>query len=161
VTSRTATALVLPMLLATACGGGSGTASAGVSKKAFLAQAESICAKANVEKKALKPVSGATDFSRFVTELVALADRATTALAAVPEPTADKADLTKHVLAPLQKQLTEAHTYSAAVKKASDAHDLTKMASLAASAPTKPQADLTWMRGYGFKQCVDVADTSS
>jgi len=152
--------LALPLLAAAACGGGSGEVQ-GVKKADYLTQAEAICTKANAEQKNLKTPTSASSFAPYVDEVVRIAGESTTALVALTAPTKDKADLDKHVFAPLQKQLAAARTYADAVRNATKANDQTELVKLLSDPPNKTAADLAWMRKYGFKECVEAADTSS
>jgi hypothetical protein len=47
------------------------------------------------------------------------------------------------------------------VKEAVAKKDDTALGRLITNPPTGSKADLDWMRSYGFKQCVDAADTGS
>jgi hypothetical protein len=151
--------LVLPITLVVGCGGG-GTSATGVTKAAYLKQAEAICAKAVVDRKALKPPTSITELSPYVTKVVALADTTTKAIGALEPPKADKADLQAKVLAPLNTRLVEAHAYAAKVATAQKKNDQLALVTLLGSPPTVPKEALTWMRSFGFVECVKAADTS-
>jgi hypothetical protein len=153
-------ALVLPLLLAvTACGGSDPTSSSGLSKADYLAKAEALCTKANADIKALPFPSGVAGFSDFAAKIVTIADDATSALKALDPPAADKADLDAKVLTPLSQQVEAGRAYAAKIKTAVDANDQKALGALVADPPTEGKADLAWMRTYGFKACVDTAET--
>ncbi|MCW2500096.1 MAG: hypothetical protein JWN87_1772 [Frankiales bacterium] len=153
------TLLVLPVLLATACGGGGSAHSGGVSKADYLQKAEAICKQANTDQKALKTPAGVDDLAPYVGKLVELADTATTQVVALEMPKADKAELDKKVLQPLKKQVVAGKAYAAKVTAAAKAQDQAELVKLLSSPPNGAKADLAWMRTYGFKECVAAADT--
>ena len=151
--------LVLVSLLSlTACGSGDdNTLSA---KDDYLIKAEAVCAKANSDQKALKTPTGSGELSAYVDAVVKVAETSTTALSALTPPDKDKAALQEHVLGPLQGQLVKAKAYADAVRKATKDNDNIALIKLFGDPPTKTVADLAWMRSYGFRECVDAADTS-
>lgn len=151
-------ALLVPVLLLAACSGGSSSGSA--DKKAYLAKAEALCAKGVAEQKKLVAPKAVADFGPYVKALVGIASSTTTSLAALTPPKADAAALRSKVLEPLQSQLRTAQTFSDDVQAATKGGDQAALGRLALNAPTKPQADLAYMRSYGFRACVDAADTS-
>ena len=153
-------ALLLPLALAVGCGGGTTPPPGGVSKAAYLGQAEAICAKANADQKALKTPSAIGELAPYVAKVVALADSATQAVDALEPPRADRADVQAKVLQPLKAQLVEGHTYAAKVAVAAQKGDQKALVSLLSNPPTGSKADLRWMRSYGFVECVKSADTS-
>ena len=95
----------------------------------------------------------------YVENLLAIADKATKDVVALEPPAADKADLQAKVLTPLEGQITEGRAYLAKVKVAVSTNDQAELGRLLASPPASSKADLDWMRGYGFKACVESADT--
>jgi hypothetical protein len=151
--------LVLPLALLAACGS-RGTVASGVTKAAYLKQAESVCSKANVERRALKTPTSITELGPYVTKVVALADSTTKAIDALDAPKADLADLQAKVLTPLNARLVEAHAYAAKVATAQKKDDQLALVTLLGSPPSVPKEVLTWMRSFGFVECVKVADTS-
>lgn len=150
------TALLLPVLLVAACGGGSKPASA--AKKTYIAQAEAICAKANADTKALKNPQAASDLAPYVAKVVVIADTTIKLIDGLTPPSVDQAALKKHVFDPLNEQLVEAHAYAAKVAAADKVHDEAALTNLTLNAPTGSKADLKWMRAYGFSACVDAAN---
>lgn len=150
--------LVLPvLLLATACGGSDGPK--GLSKADFVAQAEAICKKANADIDALGTPSDLAGIAGFLDKLVKVADDATKALNELDAPEADEADLEAKFLTPMEKQTDEGKAFATKVKAAAAANDQKKLGELLADAPTMTEADLEWMKGYGFKECVESAET--
>jgi hypothetical protein len=155
---KRAALLVLPLLAVTACSGGDESKAS--DKDAYLVAAEKICAKANADQKALKTPTGASGLSSYVDSIVAIAEESTTALSKLTPPEDDKAGLDEHVLVPLQGQLEKAKQYAVDVKAASAKNDNVALIKLFSDPPNKTVADLSWMRSYGFRECVDAADTS-
>lgn len=152
---------VAVLLLVAACGGGSGGAVAtGVSKADYLKAAEVICTKTNTEQKALKTPTAVEELAPYVARIVAIADEATTSLQALTPPSGDVAALTQKVFTPLREQLVAGHAYADQVAVAAKAKDNKALVTLLSNPPTKTKADLRWMKDYGFKECVDAADTS-
>lgn len=147
------------LVLVAACSGGGGP-SGGISKADYLRQAEVICAKANQQQSALKTPTAVEALAPYVAQVVAIADEAATALAALEAPKADQSDLTAKVLTPLKEQLVVGHAYADQVAVAAKARDNAALVQLLGNPPTKTRADLRWMKDYGFKDCVEAADTS-
>ena len=154
--------LVLPLLLlATACGGsGKDQTSSGASKAEYVSKAEAICKKANDDQAALTLPTSAAAFPTYVGDVIALAEKATADIDALAPPAADRADLESKVVTPLKGQIAQAKSYLTKIKAAVAANDQKALGALVASPPTGSKADLAWMRSYGFKECVDAADTS-
>jgi len=148
------TCLVLPLLLLAACGG-----SDGLSKSDYVAKAEALCKKANDDIDALTTPSDLTDIAPFLDKLIATADQTTDELVALDAPKDDKADLDKKFLQPLRKQVEQGRTWAADIKTAAAAQDQAKIGQLLGNAPTMEEADLTWMKDYGFTECVETAET--
>jgi hypothetical protein len=148
--------LLVPLLLVAGCGGGSTPASP--EKKAYIARAEAICAKANADTKALTNPQAASDLAPYVAKVVVIADAALKAIDGLTPPAADKPALDKHVFTPLAAQVIEAHAYAAKVAAADKVHDEAALTHLTLNAPTGSKADLKWMRSYGFSACVDAAN---
>lgn len=148
--------LALPVLLA-ACGGDDGKEA----RAAFVKQAESICANANTEQKALSTPTAVAQLSPYVAKVVAIADRATTALLALEPPDKDAKDLEAKLLNPLKEQVAVGKAYAAKVAAADRAKNQAELIRLLGNPPTETKADLRWMKSYGFKACIDAADTTS
>ena len=151
--------VVVPLIAVTAC---SGTSSGALQKarSAYLQQAEAVCQKGNDEQKTLKKPASATELSPFVDAVVRLADETTTAMLKLSPPKQDRAGLDQHVFTPLHTQLTALRAYADQVRAAASKHDSIALTKLLSDPPNKTAADLDWMRSYGFRQCVDLADTS-
>lgn len=152
-------ALLVPVVLLAGCAGSS--PSGGASKADYLKKAEAICAKANADQKALPKPTAVDTLSPYVAKVVAIADEATAALKALTVPAADSKALEDKVFRPLETQLATARDYSTKVTAASAAKDQAALMKLLGDPPTKPLVDLRWMKSYGFKVCVDLADTSN
>lgn len=149
------------LLLVTACsGGGSSVAAGGVSKADYLAKAEAICATANKDQAALTTPTAVDGLAPYVSRIVAIADKATAGISALEAPKADKDELEARVLAPLRAQLVVGHSYSDKVAAAAKDKDNAALIALLGNPPTQTKADLRWMKKYGFKECVESADTS-
>ena len=150
-------ALVLPLVVVMAgCGGSTGSGS----KQAYLAKAEAICAKAIAERDAVPAPAKAADFQPYVHSLVDLASRTAPMVGALTPPKADAAALQAKVLGPLQEQLRDGQAYAAKVDAATASHNALALLSLAGNPPKTTRADLSYMRGYGFKACAKAADTA-
>jgi hypothetical protein len=144
----------------TACSGGA-AADNGAKRADYLVKAEAVCAQANAAQKRLTTPMAALSFSPYIDAVVKIAAESTTALLALTPPAKDRTDLDKHVFTPLQRQLKTAQAFADKVRTATRAHDQIALVKLLNDPPNKPAADLAWMRSYGFKECVDAADTSS
>jgi hypothetical protein len=155
-------ALALPvLLLAAACGGSDKDhTSSGLSKAAYIQQAEAICTRANADIKALKPPATIDAVEALVVQTVQIAESATKQIEALDPPAADKADIKAKVLDPLDGQLAEGKAFLEKVRTALAKHDQAALGQLIANPPTGSKADLSWMRSYGFHACVEAADTS-
>ncbi len=153
---RAALLLTPVVLVVAACGGGG----SGVSKADYVKKAEAICSKANKDVDALSVPTDPAGLPAYVKGVVDIADTATTELADLEAPSKDEPELKKRVLEPLRTQVVQARDYSLKVRRAVDSHDQVTLARLIANPPTETKADLSWMRSYGFKECVKAADTS-
>lgn len=151
--------VVLPLLAVAACSGGSSGSAA--DKTAYLNKAEAICSKANTDQKALKKPASVSELSPYVDAIVRIADVSTTALLKLTPPSGDKAALDQHVFDPLHGQLVKLRDYADKVRAAARSKDQIALVKLLSDPPNKTAADLDWMRKYGFRACVDAADTSS
>lgn len=153
-------AAALPLALLAACGGSdTEQVASGLSKAEYVAKAEAICTKANADVKAEGFPTSPQALPTYVENLLKIADQATKDIVALEPPAADKADLQAKVLTPLQGQITEGRAYLAKVRAAVSTNDQAELGRLLASPPASSKADLDWMRGYGFKACVESADT--
>jgi hypothetical protein len=155
-------ALALPvLLLAAACGGSDqDQVAGGLSKADYLTQSEAICRQANTDQKAVTFPTSTAALPAYVKQLLDLAEKTDQDLEALEPPAADKVEIRAKVLTPLKEQLGLAKTYYGEVKAAVQANDQKKLGQLIGNPPTGTKADLDWMRAYGFKECVDAADTS-
>lgn len=148
------------ILLLTACSGGTSTDAGGVSKEDYLAKTEAVCATANKDQDALDRPTTVDALAPYVTRIVAIAERATTDLKAIESPKADQAALQEKVIGPLEAQLVVGQAYADKVAAAAKAKDNAALVQLLSNAPTQTKADLRWMKSYGFKECVEAADTA-
>lgn len=149
--------LAVLLLAVSACSGGTST---GVSKADYLARAEAICAQANRSQDGLATPTAVDALAPYVARIVAIADQAATELRALAVPEADRSDLEVNVLTPLEEQLEVGHDYADEVAAAAKARDNAELVRLLGDPPTRTRADLRWMKAYGFKECVESADTS-
>lgn len=152
-------ALLVPLALVAGCSGSS--APGGVSKADYIKKAEVICAKAVADQKALKTPSTPDAIPAYVAGVLAIADTATSGLAALEEPKGDKKALEDKVIAPLRGQLVVGHDYYTQIVTATKNKDQKALVKLLGNPPTDAKADLRWMKSYGFTMCVDAADTSN
>lgn len=151
---------VLPLLLLSACGGSDDDqVSAGLSKADYIAKAEAICSTANKEIDALPAPTSIAAVQGLVEESVKIAEAATDKIKDLDPPASDRADLKAKVLDPLDGQVTDGKEFLAKVKDAVAKNDQAALGQLLADPPRDSKADLDWMRGYGFKECVKAADT--
>jgi hypothetical protein len=149
------------LVLVTACSsGGTTVQTGGVSRADYLTRAEAICTTANTAQSVLKTPTAVDALAPYVTRIVAIADKAATDLSALEPPKADKKALEEKVLTPLREQLVIGHDYAGKVAVAAGKKDNAALVQLLGNPPTKTKADLRWMKDYGFKECVDAADTS-
>jgi hypothetical protein len=149
-------AVALSLVLVAACAGGNDS---GVTKSAFVDKAEAVCAKANHEFGALTTPSDTAGVLTYVQNLVQIAERATLDLGKVEVPSADRAQVEQKMLVPLREQVSEGRDYVAEVRTALQKGDQAALAKLVSDPPTPAEADLAWMRSYGFEECVTMADT--
>lgn len=152
-------AVLVPLALLAACGGSDDDKGTGLSKAEYVSRAEAICTRANAAVKAEAFPTSPAALPGYVEALLAIADKATKEVVALEPPVADQADLQAKVLTPLEGQITEGRAYLAKIKVAVATNDQKELGRLLASPPASSKADLDWMRGYGFKACVESADT--
>lgn len=150
-------ALVLPLVLVAACGGGS--SSGGSSKSDYVSKAEAICKDANAETKKLTLPSDPDGFLRLVERSIDIATSTTSKLKALDPPAEDKGEITKKVIAPLEDQLKKGQAYLDQVRTAVTNKDQNAIGRLLANPPRQHEADLGFMKSYGFKECVTTAKT--
>jgi hypothetical protein len=148
-------ALLVPVLLLASCGGGGSS----LSKSDYVSQAETICKDANDKFKALPRPNDPAGFRTFVEQTVQIADDATKKLEDLDPPKGDKEELDKKVFVPLEDQITQGKAFAEKVKKAVADNDQAELGKLLTNPPEGKKADLTWMRKYGFKSCVDAASS--
>jgi len=155
--TRTLLAL-LPLAVLAACGGGDADGvGGGLSKAEYVSQSEAICKKANADVKAIP--FPPTDFAAYVGQLVTLAEGVRDQITALDAPDADQADITSKVLDPIDAQIREGRAYQQQLADAVASKDTAKLQRLVADPPIQTKADIDWMESYGFKECVEVADT--
>jgi hypothetical protein len=160
--NRLVLALPLVLVLTAACGDDGGDkGSSGVSRSEYLAKVEPICKEANAKVEALPAPSTPGDLVTTAEQVVAIAEKATTDFKAVEPPAADRADIQAKVVVPLEKQIVEAKSFAAKAKAAIAANDQAALGALVQTPPVSTQADLAWMRTFGFKDCVEAAQTDS
>jgi hypothetical protein len=154
-------AALLPVLLLAACSGSSqDQVGAGPTKAEYLAQAEAICTGANKDIAALPTPTSVAALQSLVEQSLRIAQDATGKIKQLEVPPADKAQLTTKVLDPLDGQLAEGKAFLEQVKAAIRKNDTAAIGRLIQNRPTGSKTDLAWMRSYGFKACVDAADTT-
>lgn len=166
--------LLVPLLLLTgACSGGDGDAAAAgatsngptappaVTKAAYLAKADAVCAKAVAAQRAAGTPTSADAIPGFVRKVVTIASGASAELGALEPPPADAAVLDQKLLTPLREQVALGQTFAKQVEQTAASGDTAGVLALLGSAPLQSKADLGWMRSYGFTACVDAADTAS
>jgi hypothetical protein len=159
-TARLTAVAVLPLVLLTACGGGSDSKKAsGLSKADYIAKSEALCSKADKDTDALTPASDSpADITKALNDTLSLITKATAELTALADAQSDKAELHKIFIDPLQKQVVAYKaflpTYVAALTQGADAADNLKE-------PDVESGDLAAMKTYGFKDCVTIADSDS
>ncbi|MCW2606987.1 MAG: hypothetical protein JWO60_1680 [Frankiales bacterium] len=154
--------VLLPALLVllAACGGGDDGGGADA-KAAYLEQAEAICTKANDAQTAVKQPAGPDGIAAYVRQVVTIASDASAELNALEPPEKDAAELDAKLLSPLREQVGLGQAYAKQVEETAAKGDPAAVLKLLGSAPLQTKADLEWMTSYGFKACVDAADTSS
>jgi hypothetical protein len=156
-----AAVLLVPLVLS-GCGGGSKVqVSSGLSRASYVSKAEAICTRINKEVAKLAAPTTPQALQAFVEKSLQLAQEGTGELKALDPPEADRADLKAKVLDPLDGQLAEGQAFLAKVRTAVAKNDQAALGQLITHPPTGSKADLDWMRSYGFKECVDAADTGS
>jgi hypothetical protein len=154
------TVLLPLLLLATACGGSDKEQVAqGLSKADYLTKAEAICARLNTEVDKLTFPTSVAAVPGFVEQTLQIAEAATGEIKALEPPAADKADIKAKVLDPLDGQVAVGRAFLDQIKAAVAKNDTAAVGRLIANPPTGSKADLAWMRSYGFKQCVEAANT--
>ena len=157
---KTPVALLLVPLLLSGCGGSSkDKASSGLSRSEYVTKAEAICTRINTEVDKLTAPSTPQALQEFVEKSLQLAETGTDELKALEPPAADRADLKAKVLDPLDGQLAAGRAFLEQVKTAVAKNDQAALGQLITHPPTGSKADLNWMRSYGFRECVDAADT--
>jgi hypothetical protein len=155
-------ALLLVPLLVPGCSGSSkDQVASGLSRAEYVSQAEAICTRINKEVDKLSAPTTPQALQTFVEKSLQLAEDGTGELKALDAPEADRADLKAKVLDPLDGQLAEGRVFLDKVKAAVAKNDQAALGQLITHPPTGSKADLDWMRSYGFKECVDAADTGS
>lgn len=149
-----AVATVVPLLLVAACSG-----SDSPTRKDFVARSETVCAEANKQFDALPAPSDTAGVLTYVERLVQVAADATTRLDALEVPKKDAHAVEAKMMTPLRSEVAAGRTFVAKIRTAVQKRDQAALATLIAHPPTPTRADLGWMRGYGFRQCVTMADT--
>jgi hypothetical protein len=147
------TALVLAL---SACsGGGDDAAPEEVDpKEAYVEQASEICTSADEDFAALTAPVTPEQFSPYVQETVAIAERAQGELAALTPPEEDRADLESKVLTPFAELVEQGKAWSAQVTAAGT--DQAALLPLLGSRPTSAGIDKEYLREYGLTSCADA-----
>ncbi len=141
---------LLAVLLVAAC-----SSSSDDPRAAYLREAEGVC-RAAVEAQAAEPTpADPTALAAYVRRLVTVQGDAAAELAALRPPEADEAELDAKVVRPLQEQVQRSRDYADRVEKAPDT---AAVLDLLGQAPSRTDADLGWMRDYGFRACVELVD---
>ena len=157
---KTRVALLLLPLLLSGCGGSDkDQASSGLSRAEYVTKAEAICTRINKEVDKLTAPSTPQALQEFVEKSLQLAESGTQELKALDPPASDRTDLKTKVLDPLDGQLAAGRTFLEQVRTAVAKNDQAALGQLITHPPTGSKADLNWMRSYGFRECVDAADT--
>lgn len=150
--------LALPLLLLPACsGGGDDGPSLEDRREAYLAEAEAVCERTNERVEALGTPTSVEAVPAAADEAVAIIRETVEQITALTPPEEDRARLQERVLGPLQEDVGVAEAYAAEVKAAATAGDGAALLRLVQERP-QTSADLTYMRDYGFSQCVAAAD---
>lgn len=150
--------LALPLLLLPACsGGGDDGPSLEDRREAYLAEAEAVCERTNERVEALGTPTSVEAVPAAADEAVAIVRETVEQITALTPPEEDRARLQERVLGPLQEDVGVAEAYAAEVKAAATAGDGAALLRLVQERP-QTSADLTYMRDYGFSQCVAAAD---
>ncbi|HUR15390.1 MAG TPA: hypothetical protein VM097_12985 [Mycobacteriales bacterium] len=156
--------LVLPLLgfslLLAGCGGSDkDQVATGLSKAQYVSKAEVICTRLNKEIDGLTAPTSPAALESFLVEALRIAESGTAEIKALDPPEADKAAIRSKVLDPLEGQVAEGKQFLEDVKAAVAKNDQAALGKLISDPPTGPEADLAWMRSYGFKECVESAKT--
>jgi len=151
--------LLLPLLLPGCSGSSKDQVASGLSRADYVSKAEAICTRINKEVDKLAAPTTPQALQAFVEKGLELAETGTGELKALDPPEADRADLKAKVLDPLDGQLAEGRVFLEKVRTAVAKNDQAALGQLITHPPTGSKADLAWMRSYGFKECVDAADT--
>ena len=149
-----------PLVLLSACTSNKDQLSQGLSKAEYLTKAEAICTRLNNEVHGLTLPSTVAAVPAFVEKTLQIAEVATGEIEKLTPPAADKAEIKAKVLDPLDGQVSVGKAFLVKVKAAVAKNDTAEVGRLIANPPTGSKADLAWMRSYGFKQCVDAANTA-
>ena len=145
------------------CGGSSGNGGGSGPKAAYLTRAEAACTKANTDLAALKkaPPASVAEVPPYVHKIVDVARGTVTQLSALSLPPADAAALKSKLLDPLGVQLQAGDAYAAKVDAAAKSKDQAGLLQLVTHPPTQTRVDLAFLKSYGFKACVQAADTAN
>lgn len=150
--------LLLPLLLLPTACGGSGDDGA---KAAYLEKAEAVCANAVAARAAVGTPASTKEIPAFVRKVVTVASDTSAELNAIDPPEGDAAEVDAKLLAPLRDQVQKGQAFATLVERTAAKGDDAAVLKVLGQAPLKPEADLDWMRSYGFVQCVKAADTSA
>lgn len=154
--------LLLPVLLLplAACSGGDDGPTLQERREAYLEETEAICADVNEALEAKPLPTDIPSVPAYADEVVELLRRTVEDVAAVEPPEEDRVRLEQQVLEPLREDIPRAEEYAQQLKDAAAANDGAELLKLVQNRP-QTSANLSFMRDYGFSQCVAAADTSS
>ena len=125
------------------------------------AAAEAVCTRANQAQGAEAVPTSAGQLADYVAKVVEIASTASREVGALPPPEDDASELRDKFLQPLARQVEAGRAYADQVARAEAAGDQSQLLKLVGEAPTAPQVDLDFVRGYGMPACAEAADTSS
>lgn len=147
--------LAVPLLLlaATGCGGDDAAADA---KRSYVERADAVCREADADFTALPQPTTPAGFAPFVSQTLAIAERAQGELDALTPPEQDAAELRSKVLDPFAALVEQGGAFAAKVQAAGT--DEAKLLPLLGERPTAAGIDLDYLRSYGLESCADAID---
>jgi hypothetical protein len=145
--------IVLPALLLSLAGCGDDLEER---RADYLERAEAVCADSNAQARELGSPASVADVPRFAEAAVALVRATVDGLEALEPPEEDRAEVQQKVLEPLRDDVGTAEEYAGQVTAAAEANDIPTLLTLNDERPTT-SADVDFMRGYGFEECVTAA----
>jgi ribosomal protein S18 acetylase RimI-like enzyme len=151
-------ALILPVLLLplAGCSGDDGE-SLEERRSAYLQSAEAVCADSNEQVEALGQPTSVAEVPTAADRAVEIVRGTVASVEALEPPEEDRAEIEEKVVDPLRADVGVAEQYAEEVKAAAAANDSLALLRLLGERP-QTTADLEFMRGYGFVECVRAAD---